>query len=616
MYTRKHKLFFFSLIIIILVSSQSFTKEISNDSYQLSIRKPTSQPLATLININNITMWAQADGILGYNPHPKDVNNLWPTWWGVIYPRGKAGVVYSDGIIWGGMVKDGNDPELRAGGQRWISGTVPGCIISKGVAEDPNDPDVRIWRIRTDWQTADLTQDAAEFFNVSIDSVTPEQIDAIRSQYQKDWNEWPWHKGAPFYDTNGNGILDSGEEPGLAYADQVVWFVANDLDSVKTKEFLGLPSIGLEMQVTLWAYNRTGCPLAEAFQHIIFKRVRLIYKGRADTPDTAHIDSMFIAQFAETDLGHPMDNLLGCDMTWQLSYCYNGYGTDSEYHKFNLAPPAIGYALIQGPIVFSNNPLSEAYFDFSTRHGFINLAMSSFWPKYTGTPWMDPQNALRMYRALNGFLPFEDQLLPFEDLNGNPTRFPFSGDPVAGTGHLDGLGTSIFSLAPGVRRFMMNSGPFRMALADTQEVIIAIVGGMGSDRLASISVMKYYVKWAQCWAQSVFQSGPEGALTEKTSFEQEPLPKDYRLYQNFPNPFNAGTEIRYDLPIQQNVKLSLYNLLGQLVKVLVNEQQDAGIYTIRWDGTNGRDENVPTGIYLYRIEAGHFVRMRKMMLLR
>ena len=63
------------------------------------------------------------------------------------------------------------------------------------------------------------------------------------------------------------------------------------------------------------------------------------------------------------------------------------------------------------------------------------------------------------------------------------------------------------------------------------------------------------------------------------------------------------------------MKLSLYNLLGQLVKVLINEQQDAGIYTIRWDGTDVRGENVPTGIYLYRIEVGPFVKTRKMMLL-
>lgn len=110
----------------------------------------------------------------------------------------------------------------------YSTGLVPGRILSKGVAEDYHDPEVRIWRIRRDWATADLRQDAVEFYNVLPENVSQNLIDAVRAQYEKDWNVWPWEKGAPFYDINSNGIMDAGEEPGLADADQVVWFVAGN----------------------------------------------------------------------------------------------------------------------------------------------------------------------------------------------------------------------------------------------------------------------------------------------------------------------------------------------------------------------------------------------------
>ena len=168
------KVFLISVLLPLLTHAQSNSPKLS---------KPTGEPSATLVNVNDMSAWIQSDGLSGNNPYTQGT--------GVIYPRGTAGVVFTDGILWGGFVKDGQSPELRVGGQRYTSGTVPGRIISKGVAEDPNDPDVRIWRIRRDWQTADLTQDAAEFFNLPVDSVIQDQIDAIRTQYGKDWNEWP-----------------------------------------------------------------------------------------------------------------------------------------------------------------------------------------------------------------------------------------------------------------------------------------------------------------------------------------------------------------------------------------------------------------------------------------
>ena len=98
--------------------------------------------------------------------------------------------------------------------------------------------------------------------------------------------------------------------------------------------------------------------------------------------------------------------------------------------------------------------------------------------------------------------------------------------------------------------------------------------------------------------------------------DSEGLPTQFELAQNYPNPFNPGTTIQYALPSQADVRLEIYNTLGQLVKVLISEPQTAGIKTVSWDGTNQSGAPVSSGIYLYRLKAGNQVQTRKMMLLK
>jgi hypothetical protein len=94
------------------------------------------------------------------------------------------------------------------------------------------------------------------------------------------------------------------------------------------------------------------------------------------------------------------------------------------------------------------------------------------------------------------------------------------------------------------------------------------------------------------------------------------IPVTYALEQNYPNPFNPTTTITYQLPEQRDVTLTVYNILGQVVKSLVQNVQAAGIYAIRWDGTNDHGTGVSSGMYIYRLKAGNFVQSRKMMMLR
>jgi hypothetical protein len=93
-------------------------------------------------------------------------------------------------------------------------------------------------------------------------------------------------------------------------------------------------------------------------------------------------------------------------------------------------------------------------------------------------------------------------------------------------------------------------------------------------------------------------------------------PKTFSLKQNYPNPFNPTTAIHFELPKPANVRLNVYNIQGQLVRTLVNGHSTAGRYQVIWDGRNDRGQTVSSGVYIYRIQAGDFVKTRKMMLVK
>ncbi|MCB0294487.1 MAG: T9SS type A sorting domain-containing protein, partial [Calditrichaeota bacterium] len=94
------------------------------------------------------------------------------------------------------------------------------------------------------------------------------------------------------------------------------------------------------------------------------------------------------------------------------------------------------------------------------------------------------------------------------------------------------------------------------------------------------------------------------------------VPAAFALAQNYPNPFNPTTEIPYALPVNARVEIAVYNILGQKVRTLVNHAQSPGYYTAHWDGRNDAGQLVGSGIYIYRINAGEYRAMRKMILLK
>ncbi len=96
----------------------------------------------------------------------------------------------------------------------------------------------------------------------------------------------------------------------------------------------------------------------------------------------------------------------------------------------------------------------------------------------------------------------------------------------------------------------------------------------------------------------------------------ETTKRSFRLYQNYPNPFNPTTTIKYQLHKDGKVTLQIYDVLGRLVRTLVNMKQAAGYYDLCWDGKNDRGQSVPAGLYFYGIQAGEFRAVKKLLLIK
>ena len=105
--------------------------------------------------------------------------------------------------------------------------------------------------------------------------------------------------------------------------------------------------------------------------------------------------------------------------------------------------------------------------------------------------------------------------------------------------------------------------------------------------------------------------GPVSAIPMK-----KVAPKEFRLYPNYPNPFNPVTTISYDLPEEGHVVLSVYNMRGEKVATLMNGFQEAGSYRMKWNGTNKNGELVSSGLYFLMLTSGVYCKTNKMIFIR
>ena len=135
----------------------------------------------------------------------------------------------------------------------------------------------------------------------------------------------------------------------------------------------------------------------------------------------------------------------------------------------------------------------------------------------------------------------------------------------------------------------------------------AVSGPLAGKRLRQVPTYNsMWFAWGAYWPETAVWQGDgilDPAEIANTAVEETATtPSNFTLAQNFPNPFNPATQIRYQLPADGLVKLTIYNSSGQKVRTLANGLQSSGLYIARWDGRDDGGRTVASGNYIYRLQ--------------
>jgi hypothetical protein len=166
-----------------------------------------------------------------------------------------------------------------------------------------------------------------------------------------------------------------------------------------------------------------------------------------------------------------------------------------------------------------------------------------------------------------------------------------------------------------------NSGPLTFT-ATTDQPTVAVAGVTGSSlTVTGLAPGNTFVRVtatdAADGSRITYSTGVTSTVTVGVETVGQDIPTQFSLNQNFPNPFNPSTTIRFALPNEAPVSLVIYNMLGVPVRTLVaGENLRAAYHQIAWDGKDDAGYTVPSGMYIYRISAGSFVSAKRMTLLK
>ena len=392
-----------------------------------------------------------------------------------------------------------------------------------------------------------------------------------------DYAEWPSDIGAP----------TTLKRSPLVLGDQTIWTIFNSVDSTLNRrnfwtDFKPLP---VEIQQTIFAHRGFTDDSVNIFSNVVFIEWTIINKG------SEQIDSTYFGFWTDIDFSPLQRNFPAVDTTNQLAYCWTA---DSSL--------CVGFSLLFGPIIPSTE--NKATFKGKSKENFKNLPMKSFHGIYDdsyGNPLIQPaRTILDVWNFARGL--DADGNIIINPTTNDGTVFPFDGDPVTNQGWIysyTNLGIG------GGSGFVFFSGPFDMEPLDTQWVMIALIPALGDDPYQSITNMRQKAKILHSLPYDSLAFGDYGLPPE------EPIPENYMLQQNYPNPYNQGTIIKYELPSSGNVSLRIYDILDREVAKLVDEFQNEGEYNIGFNPSS-----LATGVYLYRLRVNDFVETKKMVLLK
>jgi hypothetical protein len=423
-----------------------------------------------------------------------------------------------------------------------------------------------------------------------------------------DWLNWglmvPY--GAPFVDVNNNGTYEPAiDTPGVKNAASTIFICMTDgfaYSHTSGEGFGGGTSpLYAEVHLTAWAYTQPS------YADMQFIKFVVINKGIQ--PWTR----AYFSLVSDPDLGSATDDYIGCDTTRKLGYCYNGTNNDQVY---GTAPPAVGFLLLKGTYSKYVNPP-------------VLLNMTSFFNFHNSQVFCEDEpngQPVGAYHYMQGYKKDSTCWLDPTQLVTPPnyfkkTKFAYPGDPETNIGwteykgsilncSLDSSGTSQIPNPMGDRKSVLSSGAENLTVmpGDTQNIVICQLIARGTSNLNSVTKLKQLADVAKEFYNSGYVIG-----IKKISSE---VPTKFKLEQNFPNPFNPSTKIRFEIPSEgksknSKVKIIIYDVLGKEIQTLVNGEMQPGTYEVTFDGSN-----YPSGVYFYQLKSGEFIETKKLILLK
>jgi hypothetical protein len=281
-----------------------------------------------------------------------------------------------------------------------------------------------------------------------------------------DWDVWPVDQGAPWIDVDENGVYDPAIDSPDVKGDLFYWTVFNDGDHTRHQYLWNTQPLGLEVKASMYGFEGPG-PLENT----------LFMEWDINNAGTNQLDSVFLGIWEDIDLGGPNNDFLGCTQDLDLVYHYVGELPDPDYGMF---PPAIGFSILQGPIVPSVGDTAHIFDDIIP--DYRNLNSTAFMPFNSSAGFGDPETAYEAYNNMNGRHGGGDLLV--NPTTNIPEPFVYSGNPIDGTGWL-----AVNETNPRDWRGVFSTGPFSIAPDETQHLVAACVVSPGMDPLAALAAL-------------------------------------------------------------------------------------------------------------------------------
>ncbi len=538
-----------------------------------------------------------------------------------------------------GVIADVNVPPLGSTGQFaggtflfssgfWLSGYTADTLWANGVASaslvedyiagtvgmDPNDPLASIYKVSESdipfglsWQDwSDAVDLGADFYDGNNDGI---------------YNP---------VDLNGNNQWDPDEDKPDLILDETYWCVFNDGLPANLRRWEAEPQ-GIEVRQTIFALASAG-----DLGNVVFVRYRIKNTGLvADT-----LKEVYFSMQADADIGDAVDDLFGCDTLRQVTYYYNNapdqvYGDQVPSFMMDLLTgpytyiPGVTFIDVNGNDMYENGidtPLDTAVnflgpIGIRVFPGAKNLNINSAVCHYGGDPNVrEPANINEVRNYVFGLTALGEVVDPctfaYGEVMGGvdcslvDPKFWFSGDPVTNVGWISTQDRDV--------RGNGTSGPFTLVKDEEVEVLIGYEIDRSTTPLGGITAVRSVSDEVQIFYENNFGY-------PIVSVEDElPIAANFSLEQNYPNPFNPSSIIKFNIPSviasaakqSQLVTLKVYDVLGNEVATLVNQELSPGKYEVEFNSHYGEVRNLTSGVYFYTLKAGSFIQTKKMILIK